>query len=260
LAKTGITEQLGVGGIVIITLIVVAAILTGFTYLSLFSITRDSYVSAYTTISVLFDATGISVNGNLGSIIPIFSREFYTIITVLLVDGLAKIVVIGFILSFVMEFFILADIQSRISSIRIKRLKDHVVLCGYSSLSERIAKELDEKRIKYIVVERDKTKAESLRDAKKNVVEGDFTTDDALKEASIEKARAILFASENDFDNLLGIVTARHIKKDIEIISAAKGEGSVTKMHKAGADLCVVPEILTGLEIGNYLIEKGRVR
>jgi voltage-gated potassium channel len=260
LAKTDIAEQLGVGWIVIVALIVAAVLLTVVTYLVLSLITRDSYVSAYSTIAVLFDATGISVNGNLATMIPLFSREFYTVMALLLVDGLAKIIVIGFVLSFVMQFLILADIQSRVLSVRIKKLKGHVIVCGYSNLAERIAKELDAKGMKYVIVEKDKSKAESLKDTRKNVVDGDFTTDEALKEASIGSAKAILFASENDYDNLLGIVTARHLKKEMEIISTAKEEESVTKMHRAGADLCVVPEILTGIEMGNCLIENMKVR
>lgn len=254
MARTDAKEAMGVGGIVILTLLVVAALLAVFTFISLFSLTKDAYVSAYSTVSVLFDATGINVNSNLALIVPPGSKDFYEILSVLIVDGFAKIVVIGFILSFVMEFFIMADIQSRITSIKVRSLKNHVILCGYSGMAERIAKDLDGKKIRYAIVEWDKSKVESLRDIKKNVIGADFATDEALKEASIGNAKAVLFASENDFENLMGIVTARHLRKDIKIISTAKDEDDVLKMHRAGADICVVPEVLTGLELGSNLI------
>jgi len=52
-------------------------------------------------------------------------------------------------------------------------------------------------------------------------------------------------------------VTAHHLYPSLRIASKAKEESTITKMHRAGAELCIVPEIIAGLDIGNAVF--GRV-
>ena len=85
------------------------------------------------------------------------------------------------------------------------------------------------------------------------MVEGDFTDRKVLDSASISKAKAIVFTTESDFINLLGIVTAHHMEPELKIITRARSESSVRKMQRGGADLCLVPEVVAGIELGERI-------
>jgi voltage-gated potassium channel len=120
-------------------------------------------------------------------------------------------------------------------------------------LAEKLCRDLKERRMPFIVIEKDPEKASTLRDLGYIAVNGDFTDKEALEDASIHTARSIVFATESDFINLLGIVTARHMNPSVEIITRVREESAITKMHRGGANFCLVPEEVAGIEIGKRI-------
>ncbi len=117
---------------------------------------------------------------------------------------------------------------------------------------------MKEQKRRFVVVEKDASKIETLRGLGYTAIRGNFSDERILKKCSIGSAKAVIFCTESDFENLLGIVTAYYLNPNIDIISRAREESSVTKMHRAGASLCVVPEILAGLDMGDIIARKIR--
>ncbi len=79
---------------------------------------------------------------------------------------------------------------------RIEQLRDHHILCGYGRVGEEIAREFVEREIPFVVVD---TNPEALARAQAGgflVVEGDAASDDVLHRAGIERAKALLAASD----------------------------------------------------------------
>src|SRR5512139_874299 len=67
---------------------------------------------------------------------------------------------------------------------KIKELKDHFVVCGYGRMGRIICRELREKEISFVVIEK---MPEKLLDGQDLLlVEGDATKDEVLKEAGID--------------------------------------------------------------------------
>ena len=245
-----------VAGFAIVTLLVLTIVFTIATMAGIFLLTHNLFMAEYSTASIVYDAVGVGMGAKLAAAIPLSSPLFYALFWIMVTGGLVKIVLVGFVIGAFMEMVTSIDVGTKLLMFRIHHLKDHIIICGYSALSEGIIRALKKSGGRFTVVERDLQKYELLKDMGYNAVYGDFTRDDILRDASIPSARAIIFTSDNDFENLLGIVTARYLNGAIQILTRAKREASVSKMHRAGAGLCVVPEVLAGLEIGEVIEDR----
>lgn len=246
----------GAAGRLLIGLVLFVIISAGTTIFVLTSITHDFYTSAYFAFTSLFDATGIDANSALSSVVPPFSSQFYIVVGLSVLDGITKIVIIGFLLAAIINVLTSIDLRSKFGGIVKKSMKNHVIICGYSSLAERLCTELTEKKIPFVVIEKDQTVADMIREEGRIVIHDDFASRAVLNMAMIANARAVVFLTENDFENLLGVVTAHHMNPNVKVIVRAGDDMTLTKMHRAGAELCVVPESLAGLDIGNYIVAK----
>ncbi len=251
-------ERRSIAGKTLIYLGIAAVVFAVATLYIVYNISHNLYVSAYYTIGSLFDAVGISVTSALQASAPPFSIAFYQLIVISVIDGIAKIIAVGLALAAVIEILTGTELLSKVSVFSANRMKNHIVICGYSRIAERICNDLSDKKMKFIVIERDPQVVEMLRGRNYTVIDGDFASAEALKSADIVKARAVVFAAKDDLMNLMGIVTAKHLNPKVKIISRATEEDTgITKMQRAGAEMCVVPEILAGIEIGSEL--QGKV-
>ncbi|MFP3279345.1 MAG: NAD-binding protein, partial [Candidatus Micrarchaeota archaeon] len=76
-----------------------------------------------------------------------------------------------------------------------------------------------------------------------------------LKLASVDKAKIIVFVEQNDAKNLIGIVEAKKLNKEIKALVRSTKEENMTKMYRVGADMCVLPEYIAGISIGEFLLK-----
>ena len=243
---------------IIVILIVLAAVFALFSIAIIYIIAHNFYAASYYTLSALFDANGESSSVFIANAIHAtgsFTNSFDALVIVSLMDGLAKAVIVGFLLAAFIELLSNIDIKSRLDTITAKRLKDHIIICGYSMLAERLCKDLKKEKARFVIIDNDYEKVNQLRDLNYNVIDGDFTERKTLENASLGNARAVVFATESDFINLLGIVTVHHMYPDMKIIARAKSESSVRKLQRGGASLCLVPEVVAGVELGENIVK-----
>jgi hypothetical protein len=238
----------------IIVLLIVAGLLAVFSIVLISLISHNVYAASYYSISVLFDANSEGASAFLANMLSTQSGYlFYSLFVVSVIDGLAKAVIVGFLIAAFINLLSGIDLKSKLEVITAKHLKEHVIICGYSMLAERLCNDLSKSKLHFVIIEKSPEKVNLLRDLNINVVEGDFTERKTLDNASIRKAKAIIFATESDFINLLGIVTARHMAPNLKIISRARSDNSVRKMQRGGANLCLVPEVVAGIELGDKI-------
>lgn len=246
-------ERRSVAGRTLAVLAAVAVILFVLTIFIIYNISHNFYVSAYYTVSSLFDAIGINVVPILEASAPPFSANFDALILISVVDGIAKIVAIGLALAAIVEMLTGTTILSKVSQFAARRLKDHVIICGYSRMAERLFADLSDKKIRFVVIDNDPETVDVLRNNGHIVIKGDYADEEVLKSAEIDRARAVVFAQKKDLENLIGVITARHLNKKVKILSRVANEDLMVKMQRAGAELCVVPEILAGVDIGSNI-------
>jgi voltage-gated potassium channel Kch len=223
-----IDDSEGVAARVIVIMVVAAVLMTIISVAVITTIIHNVYAATYYSIGSLFDANGQSASNFIGAALVSGSAGvFYEFIGISLLDGIAKVFIIGFLIAAFIDLLSNIDIKSKLDIITARRLKGHVIICGYSMLAERLCKDLKKDNMHFV--------------------------SNILESASIRNARAIVFATESDFVNLLGVVTAHHIIPELEIISRVRHEASISNIEKAGAVLCLVPEMVAGSELGEHI-------
>ena len=216
-------------------------------------ITGSIYTSLYYTVSTLMDAAGFVPQL---SYITIHSSTFYPFFLVLFLDGIAKIIIVGFLVASLIQLISSIDLSSRVKAYRIKRLKNHTVICGYTNFSDRLILDLKAKGSEFVVIEKNPVKVDMLRDLNYPVLDGDFTKEGYLSMASVKTAKAIVLDTDSDFENLLGLIAAKRVNKDLKAIVKVVHEESVTKMMRGGANVCILPEALSWIEVGERLVRE----
>jgi len=134
---------------------------------------------------------------------------------------------------------------------RIQQATNHVILCGYSNVSETIVEELQKQGRTYLIIDdRDELVAQ-LRAKGHDVLRADATRRDALEEANLHQAAALIAAFDSDATNMLVAITAKtvreaHPKAHFPIIIRVEDEENIEKARRVGADEVVSPSTLAG--------------
>jgi voltage-gated potassium channel len=149
----------------------------------------------------------------------------------------------------VLEGELLGGIGRRRMRRQLRELKGHYVLCGFGRFAKPVAEELAHKKLPFCVIERDPGAELHLRDAGYPYLIEDATTDEALQDAGVERARAVMALLPSDADNLYVIVTARSLSPGLRVIARASDERGESKLRRGGADVVVSPYNLAGNRI-----------
>ena len=129
-----------------------------------------------------------------------------------------------------------------------KKMDKHVIICGYESFGNFIAKELNLKEIPFLVIEKDQAIADHLIGKKIRVINADPEEEQTLSYAGIERASALIVSLDSDAESLYVVLTARKMTKttnpNLRIIAKVNKEGDEDKFKSAGADTVVsIPTI-----------------
>jgi len=123
-------------------------------------------------------------------------------------------------------------------------LEDHVIVLGYGDLTEPLVEELAD--AEFVVVTPDADRANRLRGEGVDTLVADPSDDEPLHEAGIERARAVIAATNSDADDAFAILAARELNPDIRIVAAATARENVEKLRRAGADVVLSPAVIGG--------------
>jgi voltage-gated potassium channel len=137
----------------------------------------------------------------------------------------------------------------------IERMRDHYVICGYGRVGRRIAGELREAGVPFVVLDYNPTAIAAAREDGVPYVEGTGTEDEDLEAAGLARARGILAASDSDPDNLYIVLSARFSRPDLTIVARAADAEAEKKLRLAGADRVVQPYSAAGIEMAKLALK-----
>lgn len=115
-----------------------------------------------------------------------------------------------------------------------KYLEGQVVLVGYGRVGRRIAAELDERSIPYVVAEQNREVVEDLRKKGKAAVSGDAADPAVLIQAHIADAAMLVVATPDALDVRQMADTARTLNPAIEIVLRTQSEDESLLLRKEG--------------------------
>jgi voltage-gated potassium channel len=183
------------------------------------------------------------------------SGRLFTII--LIIGGVGTVLyALGKGARFILEGELQEAFGRRILEKKVKGLKDHYIICGFGRMGKIIGKELKNRGVEFIAIEKNPIpyeKEEML------ILEGDATQDDVLKESGIEKAKGLITVLSTDAENLYVVLSAKGLNPGLYIVARAGEEGSEQKLLRAGADRVISPYLIGGLRIAHTVLKPAVV-
>ncbi|MHC4956987.1 MAG: potassium channel family protein [Planctomycetota bacterium] len=162
-------------------------------------------------------------------------------ITLILFGTLSLAVMVSLLTGLVVETRIEDVIGRRKMENTIRKLNNHVIVCGFGRLGRKAAEELLRKGSPVVVIESDPAKAEAAREIGCPVIEHDATEEEALTAAGIEQADGLLSTLGSDADNVYVTLTAKQVHPEAKVVTIAANERARSKLSAAGADEIVMP-------------------
>ncbi len=142
---------------------------------------------------------------------------------------------------------------------RVKRQKDHFILCGYGRIGSFIARQFKREDVPFVAVENDPERIKVIEEEGFNYVEGNATEDEILIRAGVERARGLIATIPSDADNLYITLSARSLNPDLYILSRANEEGADKKLLSAGANRVVSPYLMGAARMVNAVLRPNIV-
>jgi voltage-gated potassium channel len=166
--------------------------------------------------------------------------RIFTIFLIVLGSGSA-LYALTTIVQFVMEGRLGSALWRRNMKNRINHLKNHFILCGYGRVGQEVARILSDEKAEFVILDKNREAITQAELDNHLYVMADAASDEALKEAGIERARGLIVALGNDADSTYVILSARQLNPNIFIearVSAPEAEG---KLKRAGANRVISP-------------------
>ncbi|MCW3040375.1 MAG: hypothetical protein JWM31_2280 [Solirubrobacterales bacterium] len=159
----------------------------------------------------------------------------------------------------VAEFFVAGHVSRLLTDRRhaaiLAGMSDHHIVCGYGRVGRQVARDLRAAGARYVVIDNDPANIESAQgQVGVRAILAEPSDDDSLRQAGIERAKAIVACVDSDAENIFITLTARELRADIVIVARASVDGSEAKLRRAGADRVISPYKSSGTEMARLAL------
>ena len=200
------------------------------------------YMTVITISTVGFGEIGTTSNWS----------EVFSIIMIFLGVGIVgyafTTVVAMFVEGKVKDFWKGSKMEKKIAS-----LDDHYIICGSGELAEVIINNFIDQNLNFVVIT---DKREDLDDYSHHdilVVEGMSTEEEVLEHAGIERAKGLVSTLDSEVDNIVTVLTARNLNKNIYIIANAITKSGSEKLMKVGANKTLSAVEISGKRMASLM-------
>lgn len=178
-----------------------------------------------------------------------------------------NLLVIAYLVSVMTTYIFDGELRNVFNMLRtdqeIRSFKDHIIVCGFGRNGRKAYDELHANGAQVVVIEQDqqlvRAAAETLHDTLFAVF-GDATTDETLRQAGVERARALITTLPKDADNVFVALTARELNENLTIVARASQKTSESKLLRAGANSVVMPDEIGGSHMANLVMRPEVIR
>jgi voltage-gated potassium channel len=139
------------------------------------------------------------------------------------------------------------------------KITDHFIVCGYGRIGSVMVDEFERQGVPYVVIDRDPARIAMAKARGSLVVDGDASSEETLKQAGLNRAKAFIAALSTDAENVYAILSARLTSPGLYIIGRAETEESARKLRTAGADRVISPYQIGGLHMAQLAMRPAVV-
>jgi voltage-gated potassium channel len=191
-----------------------------------------------------------------------YARAFTALLLIL---GTGSIV---YFASMITAFIVEGELQTLLKTQqlkkRIRRMREHIVVCGAGSTGRNIIEELVAVEVPVVAIDANERTLRELVDkyprAALTYLVGDATDDEIMAQSAMATARGVVVALSSDKDNLYVVVSARQMNPTARIVARCSEVAHVDKIKRAGADSVVSPNYIGGVRMVSEMLRPTVVR
>lgn len=129
-------------------------------------------------------------------------------------------------------------------------IDDHVIVCGYGTFGKTVVAALEDRGRDVVVIEIGEEQSERALEDDRLVVRGDARDEATLRDAGLERARSVVGAVDDANVNIQTVLAAGQLAPGVNLVVRVGDETDATLARRAGADDVVIPEVLSGEQVG----------
>lgn len=137
---------------------------------------------------------------------------------------------------------------------KISALTNHYIICGSGELAEVIINKFIKEKLDFVVITNNRVDLDDYSHHDILVVEGQSTEESVLDHAGIMKAKGLISTLDTEVDNIVTVLTARNMNKDIYIISNSITKSGSDKLMKVGANKTLSATEISGKRMASLMI------
>jgi voltage-gated potassium channel len=181
------------------------------------------------------------------------SRAFATVFM------LFSLATVGLLFSTVLQGIVQSELVSSFGERRrvreMRKLSDHFIICGAGRIGMRIVRSLERTGEPFVVIEREAELVSPLAESGGHFLVADATLEETLRDAGVERARALAACLPDDADNVYVVLTARGLNPAMHIVARAVEEQAGPKLVRAGANKVIAPTIIGSQRMTQALLK-----
>ncbi len=129
------------------------------------------------------------------------------------------------------------------------RMDRHMIVCGYGRMGRAVVEILKQRGSRFVVVEQDTEKCQSLQEESIPFVQGDASQHQVMETAGVGRATTVIVCLPDDAHGVFTVLLARQLNPDVTIIARAVEEQSEERLRMAGADRVINPYRIGGMRL-----------
>jgi voltage-gated potassium channel len=169
----------------------------------------------------------------------------------------SSVILLGLtVLTVSLSAIILPVLQRRLESLImpnrvIHPRRNHFLIAGNSSLARNAYRELNQRKQKvtFIVNEPFEIAGESKLD----IVVGDATDLEVLRNVQASDAKALLALSEDDSENAFVVLAAKELDPPVKTVAVVHNSKNLARLKRVRPDILIAPQVMGGRVLAMYL-------
>lgn len=141
----------------------------------------------------------------------------------------------------------------------IKNLKDHVIVVGFGTNGNLLARVLEAAHLRFVAIELNAQTVRLARSQGTPMFYGDATRPEILHHAGIERARVMVVAISDPQAVQRMVRLAKSLNPDLVIIVRVRQVQEIESLRRAGADSVVAEEFESAIEIFTLVLQRFHV-
>ena len=208
-----------------------------------------SFIDAFYMTVITISTVGFGEIGTTSSL-----SELFSIFMIFLGVG-----VVGYAFSTVVAMFVEGKVSdlwkgSKMNK-KISALNDHYIICGSGEMAEVIINRFIDENLDFVVITDNREDLDDYSHHDILVVEGHSTEESILEKAGIERAKGLIASLNTEVDNIVTVLTARNLNKEIYIIANSITDSGRKKLLKVGANKTLSAVEISGNRMASLMIK-----